>query len=265
MKISIITTMTNPEARKDPWKEAMNCYQDLGDEVIVTGNDWPEEFEWQQIGEYFQEGYNKASYDWVLRMDLDYFFHQKDLSSIIKFLKTNEDVPVVSFPQYQIFTPDRYQVKTKLCNAFNKKIFNKIKLNGGGDLCQPTLDGKQLLHKDFPTAKIPIYQYDSVFRTKEIISHDRARFARAWERKFKTFDDRGGPDQESAFDSWFQMVSDRYKYHVHKLNINNHPIYIQDKLMDLNDDQFGHSAFGLKNTTRRSYSDYLTGYKQKYL
>jgi len=169
MKISIITTMTNPEARKDPWKEAMNCYQDLGDEVIVTGNDWPEEFEWQQIGEYFQEGYNKASYDWVLRMDLDYFFHQKDLSSIIKFLKTNEDVPVVSFPQYQIFTPDRYQVKTKLCNAFNKKIFNKIKLNGGGDLCQPTLDGQQLLHKDFPTAKIPIYQYDSVFRTKEII------------------------------------------------------------------------------------------------
>jgi hypothetical protein len=198
-------------------------------------------------------------------MDLDYFFHQKDLSSIIKFLKKNEDVPVVSFPQYQIFTPDRYQVKTKLCNAFNKKIFNKIKLNGGGDLCQPTLDGQQLLHKDFPTAKIPIYQYDSVFRTKEIISHDRARFARAWERKFKTFDDRGGPDQESAYDSWFQMVSDRYKYHVHKLNINNHPIYIQDKLMDLNDDQFGYSAFGLKNTTRRSYSDYFTGYKQKYL
>ena len=61
------------------------------------------------------------------------------------------------------------------------------------------------------------------------------------------------------------MVSDRYKYHVHKLNINNHPIYIQDKLMDLNDDQFGYSAFGLKNTTRRSYSDYFTGYKQKYL
>ena len=168
-KITIHTTMTNPEERKDHWKEALNCYHTFADEVITVGQDWPEEFEWQQIGEYFQEGYNKASYDWVLRMDLDYFFHQKDLSSIIKFLKTNEDVPVVSFPQYQIFTPDRYQVKTKLCNAFNKKIFNKIKLNGGGDLCQPTLDGQQLLHKDFPTAKIPIYQYDSVFRTKEII------------------------------------------------------------------------------------------------
>ena len=42
-------------------------------------------------------------------------------------------------------------------------------------------------------------------------------------------------------------------------------MYIQDKLMDLTDDQFGYSAFGLKNTTRRSYGDYLTGYKQKYL
>ena len=27
MKISIFTSMTNPEERQDPWKEALNCYE----------------------------------------------------------------------------------------------------------------------------------------------------------------------------------------------------------------------------------------------
>ena len=30
MKISIFTTMTNPDERMDPWKEALNCYKDFG-------------------------------------------------------------------------------------------------------------------------------------------------------------------------------------------------------------------------------------------
>ena len=28
MKVSIFTTMTNPEERMDPWKEALNCYEE---------------------------------------------------------------------------------------------------------------------------------------------------------------------------------------------------------------------------------------------
>ena len=37
MKVSIFTTMTNPEERMDPWKEALNCYESIADEVIVVG------------------------------------------------------------------------------------------------------------------------------------------------------------------------------------------------------------------------------------
>ena len=87
MKISIITTMTNPEERKDPWKEALECYEDFADEVIITGKDWPIEFSWEQIGQYFQKGFEKASSDWVIRMDLDYFFHEKDFKAIKKIFK----------------------------------------------------------------------------------------------------------------------------------------------------------------------------------
>ena len=53
-KLSIFTTMTNPSERNDPWKEALNCYEDLADEVIIVGEDWPYEFRWDHIGKTFQ-------------------------------------------------------------------------------------------------------------------------------------------------------------------------------------------------------------------
>ena len=54
--LSIFTTMTNPDDRNDPWKEALNCYEELADEVIVVGKNWPYEFSWDEIGKTFQEG-----------------------------------------------------------------------------------------------------------------------------------------------------------------------------------------------------------------
>ena len=78
--------MTDPEARQDPWKEALACYEDLADEVIVVGEDWPDTFSWPYIGQTFQKGLEKSTGDWAIRMDLDYFFHEKDFEYIRKFL-----------------------------------------------------------------------------------------------------------------------------------------------------------------------------------
>ena len=36
MKISVITTITNPEERQDRWQEALSCFCDFADEVIVV-------------------------------------------------------------------------------------------------------------------------------------------------------------------------------------------------------------------------------------
>tara|TARA_B100000902_G_C27215003_1_gene866480 strand:- start:398 stop:1201 length:804 start_codon:yes stop_codon:yes gene_type:complete len=264
-KLSIFTTMTNPEDRKDPWREALNCYRELSDEVVVVGENWPKEFEWDYIGKTFQNGFNKSNGDWVIRMDLDYFFHEKDFSYIREFLSKNNDSPAVAFPQYQFFTADRFQVKTKICIALNKRSYPEIKLNGGGDLCMPTLNGKLLVNSDMPQAKIPLFQYDSMFRTKEIIASDRARFARAWHSYFNEWSDRGGASEEDAFNAWFEMIKSRYKLHTNKLNIDNHPKYIKENLLNLNEDQFGYNAFGLKDTTNRKLLDYLRGYKNRYI
>lgn len=245
MKISIFTSMTNPEERMDPWKEALECYNDFADEVIVVGKDWDYDFSWEKIGNVFQEGFDKCTGDWVIRMDLDYFFHQDNISKLRDTLIKHSDQPAISFPKHQIFTPERYNLKSKICIAFNKKLYPNIKLNGGGDLCQPTIDSIEINPSDVPEANIPIWNYDTFFRTKEIISEDRVRFARAWNRYFQNWE-KGKDNPDEAFEAWFKMIKKRYKKHKNILEINDHPKYIIEKINNLKPEQFGYNAFGLK-------------------
>lgn len=265
MKISIFTSMTNPEERQDPWKEALNCYYDFADEVITVGEDWPEDFTWDYIGKTFQKGLEKSTGDWSIRMDLDYFFHEKDFYYIRKFLEKNNHNPVVAFPKRQFFTPDRYQIQSRICIAVNKKNFPNVKLNGGGDLCFPTLNGLDLNPYKLPLAKSPIWNYDMMFKSKEIIAKERLRFGKAW---FSYFGDRGIfniENEEEAFEAWFKWIEEKYKKHVFKIKSNKHPKYIQEKLLKLEPSQFGYSAFGLKNKTNPKFKDIFVGYKNKFL
>ena len=265
MYISIFTTYTNPDLRNDPWKEALSCYGDFADEIIVTGENWPDEFSWELIGETFHEGFEKSSGDWAIRMDIDYFFHEKYIGYLRNTLKKYKDYPGVVFPQYQFFTPERFQLKARLCIALNKKCFPDIKLNAGGDLCLASLNGKILSVDKLPNVRIPVYQYDSMFRTKKIIADDRARFARAWERRFGEFGNRGSGNENDAYEAWFEEIKNKYKKHTNRLSIDNHPKYIKNKLSNLSMSQFGYDGFGLKHTTDRSLKDFIRGKKELYV
>ena len=46
-------------------------------------------------------------------------------------------------------------------------------------------------------------------RTKEIIAEDRARFARAWNRRFNNWE-KGKGTPEKAFNAWLKMIKKRY-------------------------------------------------------
>jgi len=260
MKLSIFTSTTNPEERMDPYHEALSCYEDFADEVVTVGKNWPEEFQFDHIGKTFQEGFDKCSGDWVIRMDVDTIFHQDDKKKLLDTLKKYKNEPGVVFPKYQIFTPDRFHVKAKMCIAFNKKEFKNIKLNGGGDLADPTLNNVLLDQYNLPNVNIPIWNYDSVFKTKDVISYDRARFARAWHKQFGDWGTRGGGSEEEAFEAWFRMVEERYRLHTLKLKLNDHPKYIITKLKKLEKIHFGFNAFGLKDNIRRKPKDYIKNY-----
>ena len=101
-------------------------------------------------------------------MDLDYFFHENDMSYIKNFLRENSEYPAVAFPKRQFFTVDKYQLQSRVCIAVNKKKYPEIKLNGGGDLCFPTLNDEDIDSRSMPLSSHPS-DYDMMFKTKEII------------------------------------------------------------------------------------------------
>lgn len=263
MKLSIFTTITNPVHRQDPYLEALSCYKDLADEIVVMDGSenaipveddklrvipyrWPEEFEWSFISQQFQRGYEACTGDWVIRADLDYFFHEKDMSTLRFILDTMPDkTPALSFLKYQFLLVDQYQIKSRLVAAVNKATYgDRIKFNGGGDLCQPTLDGKLLTSDNVPNIRMPIYNYDFSFKSQKVIYWEFGRFARAWA---KTFGNRRlwGPDNESAFEYFQKMVVGRFSDRGHKhIALDEHPKYIQSTIRDLAADRFGHSGFG---------------------
>ena len=61
------------------------------------------------------------------------------------------------------------------------------------------------------------------------------------------------------------MVETRYKKHVLKLNMNDHPKYIKNKLLEIEPNQFGYDAFGLKQKIKPNINDYMKSYKNKLL
>jgi glycosyltransferase involved in cell wall biosynthesis len=304
MKISVFTTCSNPIERQDPFVEAIENYLDLADEVVIVDgsgkfpNDeffiknnnkgfiktinykWEEEFDWTFIGEQFQRGYDACTGDWVIRADLDYFFHDDDLVDIRTFLE-DIDSPAVVMPKRQLMLANRSRVKSLVPLAYNKgKYGNRIKLNSGGDLCQPSLDGKELKvdelpiisrreyvivnenvsHKQLakrlpnPQSKdgnvfvqvrgITFWNYDFTFKTEDIIRKDFSRFSRAWNRTFGNWC-LGGPSEDESFQFFLNMMVGRFNSNpCDYTSLEQHPKYIQQRIKNIKPEQFGYDMFG---------------------
>ncbi len=269
MKLSIFTTVTNPIDRGDNVGDSIECYVDLADEllyvdggdlreyeydiayplwnnVIILKHPWPQEFPWEFIGQQFQRGYEASTGDWVIHADLDFLFHQKDFGAIKQALKDYPSVPAVSFYKWQFILPDRYNLKSRLVLAVNKATFgDRIKFNGGGDLCQPTLDGKDLDLNEIPQAGIPFYNYEKLTKTKSQIMDDVGRMDRAYQRHFGEWLYSEDGTDESAYEGWYRMVEGRFNKPSKQIPLSDHPKYIQDTIRNLTPDQFGYNGFGL--------------------
>lgn len=268
MRISVFTSVTDPRRRGDNYSDALSCYAELADELIIVNggeeedfevhahktimpalgiinSSWPQEFSWELIGQQFQKGYEAATGDWVIHADLDFLFHERDFDSIRKAFAVNGDAPALSFWKYQFILPDRYNLKSRLVIAVNKgKYGDRIRFDSGGDLCQPSVDGKEIKPNMVPEARIPFYNYEKPTKNISQIMDDTGRMARAWQRHFGEYK-LGGPDDESAFNAWAEMMKGRFNKPLQKIKLEDHPMYVQNTLRSLNPSQFGYSGFGM--------------------
>lgn len=266
MKLSIFTTITDPERRGDNWRDALRCYMEFADEVIVVDgskrsiehkivNDpelecelkfiyskWPREFSWDLIGKQFQKGYEAATGDWVIHADLDFLFHENDFERVRQIMKNNEYTVALNFIKWQFIVPHQYNVKSRLVVAVNKKVYgDRIKFNSGGDLCQPSLDGQEIKPSDVPETRVPIYNYDKMTKTRDQVVDDCKRMARAWKTYFG--DEKLGNDQ-NAYLEWLKMMLGRNNSKPQQLMaLHRHPMFVQETIKNLKPEQWGFSAF----------------------
>lgn len=264
MKLSVFTTVTDGFARGDNPLPAIRCYQDLCDELVVVdggktptiGSElddvkvvqsrWPKEFNWRFFSEQFQRGYDACTGDWVIRADLDYIFHEKDFEKIRQAMIDNPNAVGLCFYKYQFILPDRYNIKSRLVVALNKgKYGDRIRLNGGGDECQATLDGIYIDPESVPSADVGIYNYEKILKTKAQIADDVGRMERAWERHYGKTQYRSDGTDERALAVWLEAQRGKFSKPQEWTPLDAHPKYIQDTIKNLKPENFGYNGFGL--------------------
>ncbi len=272
MKISTVTPITNPIKRQDAFPDAILNYLDFADEVIVLDGgstdgsveylkglpeyksgklriedmEWKEDFDWRTIGEHYQKGYEMATGDWVFRMDIDYFLHEKDFEKIRTYCEVYIDKsPSLAFLKFQFLLVDRYNLKCRYGLAGNKKMFgDRLTWTGGPNKSQLALDRTYL---DFGSdmivdTRIPYYNYDFSFKEKEVIKKDFYRFAKARFRFDKL--DWGYKSEEKAWEYFKDMQMKRFNGKSwKKIEIKDHPKYIQEKIKNIKENQFGYNGF----------------------
>jgi hypothetical protein len=270
LKLTVFTTLTNPTIRGDNWRDALECYKELADELIIIngGEDiglrwynrparkqlgminspWPREFNWPLIGEQFQKAYEIASGDWVIHADLDMIFHEEDFKGIRQAMEAYPNQPGLSFWKYQFILPDRYNLKSRVILAVNKKKYgNRIRFDSGGDLCQPSLDGEHIPSAAVAESRIAFYNYEKMTKTADQMMDDCGRMDRAYHRYFKDWQlsvDGSGSD-ESCFDGYIRMLKGRFAKEQRHIKLNEHPKFVQETILKLRKDQFGFNGFGL--------------------
>lgn len=262
MKLSVFTTVTRPKPRGDNVDDALRCYHELADEVVIVNglhnatpvfrdekkvivSPWPKEFSWPLIGHQFQRGYEESNGDWVIHADLDFLFHEEDFEAIRQACIDNNDQPAFSMLKRQFILPDRFNLKSRLVVAVNKgKFGDRIRFDSGGDLCQPSLDGKYIEPGTVPDLSIPIWNYEKLLKTKRQIAEDQGRMERAYSRHFLKYQMGSDGTNEGAFAKWLAAQIGKFNKPQEKIPLSDHPKYVQETIKNLKPEQWGYSGFG---------------------
>jgi len=268
MKISILTTITEPIKRQDKYKEAFNCYKDMADELVVVDGcgypdnridilsdkmkvvflKWADEWSWEELPKHLNAGLEQCSGDWVIKLDIDQFFHEKDKDNIRKQLKYAEEKAYItaSFEKFTVFSPTRAFQKGKVPIAINRRYQNMgfgLDEKKETDLCYPILiksykkiNGYKLPVGDlisencnYNIKKIRLYNYDYFFKTIDFSLLEFERFARAYERFFMK-----KPFGKNTFLDLRESYKNKYSY---KLKLDDHPKYIRQAVKEVIDNK----------------------------
>jgi len=165
MKLSVVTTITNPDERQDKWREALACYCAFADEVVVVNGGkpiisktskavnglmfylesispenesyvdktkevmlpWPHEWNWIELPRHLNAGLEACTGDWCLKIDADQFIHENDFDAVREMLLGCPDnIDVLTFQKMSMTYGGKYFQKGGQPIAFRRKDYIKI-------------------------------------------------------------------------------------------------------------------------------------------
>lgn len=276
-KLSIFTLIGNIGNTPNYWQyafeEALRCYGELADEVIVVwGGDgelkqthpeikvinkpWPYDFHWSEIAKHFNAGYAACTGDWVLKMDIDYFIHENDFDTLREYLKlaSKQNFPALSFPKFTVMNKEQGYEKVEVPFCINKKMMGDQVAFGKATDEDHNAWGYPIMKRGFdettglPTGPllqqcrrtgIKLWNYDNSFRDKKITGEHFLRFSKA--RKAAGFNQEWGATEEEALYRFsVQMMSRLWKMNNSYVPLmdNSHPKWIKDRVKNLTPEQF---------------------------
>jgi len=278
VKLSILTTITNPDKRQDKWKEAIDCYRELADEVVlVDGSEvagsavlnlgsvkkvkyiwepWPYEWNWVELPKHLNIGLAECTGDWVLKLDIDQFIHEDDFGFLRKSLEAcNGDVATLQ--KMSMTYGKKFYQKGPAPIAFKNKEYIKIgrNVNRRTDLCfavdirghgvELVDDYEMPLGGDLKTEKTSVsyWNYDYFFKTEEFTKEEFWRFSRAYQRYYGEW--AFGDSEEKSFKKFLNMQKGRHDRAPYTYELETHSKYIRKAVEKLAPEQFGFEAWKL--------------------
>ena len=280
MKLSILTTITDPEKRQDPYLEAISCYMDFADEIVIVngGNkdiyqkiaeglnlgdiqqekikiiemSWPAEWSWEELPKHLNAGLATCTGDWIIKLDIDQFFHENNIEEIRSRLSRIHK-NAAGFQKYSIYPHKKFNQKGNMVIAVRNGQGIKFGEVHGRytDLCTPiNVLGKN--EQGVPTGApvssertgVTVWNFDYTFKTLPKARSEFARFSRAYKRYFK--DAAWGNNDEESWNKFTTMMKARVaecSYTLSDYSIL--PKYIRKRYFNIDPLDFGHSGWGV--------------------
>ena len=269
MKISIHTTITNPEEHQFPWKEALESFCAAADEVIVVnggkklnleiGNPkikeimypWPDEWHWSEMVKHVNRGLDECTGDWAIKTDIDYVFHEKDIPNLRYALEEFKNYSVASIIKIVVMSRHRNYTKIRLPFCINKKESTGT-IRYGRSIDQDSAWGYPIFRKgeedrvpfgpsvmegiDYQTG-VPIWNYDYFFRTVEQCKYEFWRIAKAYKT---VFGPKWGGTEEKSWRLLLNQMKMRSKFYLTPVSIDGHPKFIRERIRNMKPEEFGY-------------------------
>ncbi len=282
MKLSILTTISDPVSRQDQFLEALQCYRTLADEVIVVNGgkpvlfspaypnlkvvdmEWPKDWNWVELPKHLNFGKSHCTGDWIIKFDIDQIVHEKDFEKLITEIKRlPPECLVASMQKMSLVCGGKYYQKGGTPIIFRNTdslMFGKNR-SKKTDMCDVVFVGDDIKafevntltngeSYDLPTGYgtyiyktgVEFWNYDYFFKTEEFTRKEFWRFSQAYHRYFKEWSFGSSP--EEAFKVFLGMMKGRYNKAPYTYKLEDHPEFIREAVKNLKPEQFGYNGWG---------------------